>query len=128
MRVRNALRWISLVLCIVTASSALVKAQGITNGEYYQDDLTLVLGNKKARITYMGPRCIADFTGRVTRHSDRIILSDPNTEVAPGCIVTLTQNSSGSVTIEQGLGCLAYHGAACSLSGEVQPLHLNEDL
>ena len=128
MRVRDALSWISLVLCIVTASSALVKAQGITLGEYFQDGLTLVLGGEKARITYIGPRCIADFTGRVTRHSDRIILSDPNMDVAPGCIVTLTQNNSGSVTIEQGLGCTAYHGAACSLSGEVQPLHLNEGL
>ena len=128
MRVRDALSWISLVLCIVTASSALVKAQGITLGEYFQDGLTLVLGGEKARITYIGPRCIADFTGRVTRHSGRIILSDPNMDVAPGCIVTLTQNNSGSVTIEQGLGCTAYHGAACSLSGEVQPLHLNEGL
>ena len=128
MRIADAVKWVSLALCIVTASSALMKAQGITHGEYYQDGLTLVLGEEKARITYMGPRCIADFTGRVTRHSDRIISSDPNTEVAPGCIVTLTQNSSGSVAIEQGLGCIAYHGAACSLSGEVQPLHLSEDL
>ena len=88
MRVRDALRWISLVLCIDTASSALVKAQGITNGEYYQDGLTLVLGNEKARITYMGPRCIADFTRRVTRHSDRIILSDPN-------IVSIVKDGGG---------------------------------
>lgn len=119
---------IPVAIVLISQFAAIQGAQAQELGEYRADGLSLILGHEKARITYMGERCIGDFTGRVVRHSDRITLSDPNTELAPECVVTLREVDPGTVVIEQGIGCTAYHGAACSISGAVHRIHYNGDL
>lgn len=128
MRLTRAIILLGLVLSSALSSASTSSAEEFTPGEYEGGNLTLMLGDEKARITYIGERCIGDFTGRVTRHSDRITLSDPNSELAPECVFTLTESASGGIEIEQGVGCTAYHGAACSLSGVVQRDNLGEDI
>lgn len=113
-------RWQMRVLIFFVSMFALIKAaEAQAVGEYNQGGLTLVLGDDKARITYMGERCIGDFTGYVTKYHDRITLSDPNAELSPECIFTLIVDQHESIIIDQGQGCTTYHGAECSLSGVV---------
>lgn len=119
---------IPVAIVLIFQFAAIQGAQAQELGEYHADGLTLILGSEKARIIYMGKRCVGDFTGRVVKHSDRITLSDPNTELAPECVVTLREVDPGTVVIEQGQGCTAYHGAACSISGTVHRIQPNGDL
>lgn len=124
MRLTRAIILLGFTLSSVPSSGSTSSAEEFATGEYEGGNLTLMLGVEKARITYIGERCIGDFTGRVTRHSDRMTLSDPNYELAPECVFTLTERASGGIGIEQGSGCTAYHGAACSLTGTVQRSNL----
>lgn len=108
---------VAIVLISQFAEIQSARAQAV--GEYLADGLTLILGSEKARITYMGERCIGDFSGDVIRQHDRIMLVDLTAELSPECVFTLTGGQHGTIIIEQGEGCTTYHGAECSLSGQV---------
>lgn len=108
---------ILIVLMFLVAAIQAAYAQAV--GEYQANGLTLILGSEKARITYMGERCIGDFSGDVIRQHDRIMLVAPTAELSPECVFTLTADQHGTIIIEQGEGCTTYHGAECSLSGTV---------
>ncbi|WP_340261042.1 lysozyme inhibitor LprI family protein [Roseobacter sp. HKCCA0882] len=96
---------------------------------YYGGDtdetLSLRLGQNRARIIIGSERCLGEFWGVVTRHSDHISLTDPNPRgrlLAPECEFELWPLINGGYRIEQGNGCTAYHGAMCDLSGVVSPV------
>lgn len=126
MRLSRAIIVLCFALSSVLSSGSVASAEEFATVKYEGGNLTLMLGDEKARITYIGERCIGDFTGRISRHSDRITLSDPNSELAPECVFTLTESASRGIGIEQGNGCTAYHGAACSLAGEVHRVNVSE--
>jgi uncharacterized protein YecT (DUF1311 family) len=124
-------RWsLSVVLClfvyltsttIVTQEAAASEHEG---AEYTRDTTvgihTMWLTDTKVEILYASQECIGDFTGLITDHGSYLTAVDPNPALAPECVFTITPDGENAYLIEQGMGCTAYHGAACHLSGRVE--------
>ena len=92
--------------------------------EYFRDTETtshkMWLTDTSVEISYASQRCFGHFTGHITDHGSYLTaIASEYADLAPNCVFTITPDGENAYRIEQGFGCSAFHGAACSLSGRV---------
>ena len=92
--------------------------------EYFRDTETtshkMWLTDTSVEISYASQRCFGHFTGHITDHGSYLTaIASEDADLAPNCVFTITPDGESAYRIEQGYGCSAFHGAACSLTGRV---------